>query len=764
MERVAPRPWIRSRGGPVPTRSYAIPAARAVSAVCNDLELATEITDVGNVSLDHNSVGAGCSTAWDVNAHRRPRPARVGDVADLDDRPVRQIDGHELAVDLAIDLVAGAVSELLVGVVDDAGLDGGAGPGLSGLDGDAEAAGSACRGGAGGGGGVGVATTRGQEQTAGSRQQAATRSGDGASESGWAADGFIMAGMSRFIPLLALLAAMLLAPTSVGATENPAHQPPFGDEPLAPLERVSDLETVPPGFTLTALEALEFADAAPEVIDERAESPEMVPRISTRGDDRWQIDYFQDGTAVAQAVIGDRDGDVIEAWRNQQVEVKLARGYEDAVAGNANEWYVWIPLCLMFVAPFFDPRRPFRLLHLDLLVLVSFSISQFFFNRGDIVLSVPLVYPVLAYLFVRMLMAGFRPRRREGPLIPLLPMRWLVVAAIVLAIFRVGLNVADSQVIDIGFANVVGADRIADGEGVYDGQFTPLIDRGDSYGPVSYLSYVPFEQVLPWDGGLEPLEAAHAAAIVFDLAVVGLLLIVGRRLREGTEGRDLGVALAFAWLAYPYTLYALDANGGNDALVAALLIAALIAVASPLRRGLAIGIGAATKFGPLALAPLFAAGPGERRLRSTVLFAAAFLAVWAVVLVPLLPEGGLREFYDRTFGYQASRGSPFSIWGLAPSLEPLQTLARIFPVLLGAALFFVPSRRSSLQIAALGAAVLIATQVGSEHWFYFFILWWLPYVLINSFASQERISGVREPAGPKTAPRPDVDLAAARSS
>jgi hypothetical protein len=555
----------------------------------------------------------------------------------------------------------------------------------------------------------------------------------------------------RFAAILVLLCA-LGAPAVAAADENPAHQPPFGDEPLAPLHRVGDLRTPPPGFELSAAEAIEIADAAPEVADERTESPEMKPRASTRGDDRWQIDYFQDGVDVAQAVVGDRTGQVIEAWRNQQVEVKLARGYEDAVAGNVNEWYVWIPLCILFVAPFFDPRRPFRLLHLDLLVLLSFSVSQFFFNKGEITLSVPLVYPVLAYLFARMLLAGFRPRRREGPLIPVVPVRWLAIAAVALAIFRIGFNVVDSQVIDIGFANVVGADRIADGEGVYDGQFTPLIDRGDSYGPVSYLSYVPFEQVLPWDGGLDPLPAAHAAAIVFDLAVAALLLLAGRRLRAGREGRDLGIALAFAWFAYPYTFYALDANGGNDALVAALLLAALIAFASPVRRGIAIGLAAATKFGPLALAPLFAAGPGERRLRSTLIFGAAFVAVWAVVLLPLLPDGGFSEFYDRTFGYQASRGSPFSIWGLAPALDPLQTVARVVPVLLGLAFFLVPRRRDALQVAALSAAVLIATQVGSEHWFYFFILWWAPYVLISSFGTQERIA------------REDVDPGLAQSS
>ena len=113
--------------------------------------------------------------------------------------------------------------------------------------------------------------------------------------------------------------------------------------------------------------------------------------------------------------------------------------------------------------------------------------------------------------------------------------------------------------------------------------------------------------------------------------------------------------------------------------------------------------------------------------------------VWAIVLLPLLPDGGVREFYDRTFGYQASRGSPFSIWGLEPSLDGLQSVARIFPVLLGLSLFLVPARRTTVQIAALGAALLIATQLGATHWFYFFILWWAPFALVTVFAGQRRI-------------------------
>lgn len=553
---------------------------------------------------------------------------------------------------------------------------------------------------------------------------------------------------ARFLPLIACalaLAGAFAAPSQARAEENPAGQPPFGAEPLAPLTEIENPERRPRGFELSAGEAIAIADRNETIADELAESPRMRPIAFIRGEDRWQIDYVRgpDATPVAQAVIADRTGEVIEAWRDHQVEVKLARGYEGAVAGEAGALWVWIPLCLAFFLPFFDPRRPFRLLHLDLLVLLGLSLSLIFFNRGEIELSVPLVYPVLGYFLVRMGLAGLRPRQQKGPLIPLLPVKALFVVGVALLLGRIALNLADSQVIDIGFANVVGADRIGAGLDIYAGEFTPLIDRGDSYGPFSYLIYVPFEALLGWGGGLEPLPAAHAAAIVFDLLVVGLLFVLGGRLRPGGEGRALGTALAFAWLACPFTLYALNANGGNDVLLAALLLAALLAFASPIGRGLAIGLGGAAKFGPLALAPLFAAGPGSRRVRDTVLFGLAFVGIWAVVLLPLLPApgiDGLREFYDRTFGYQASRGSPFSIWGLAPSLGWAQDYVRALPVLAGIAAYFLPFRRTALQVAALGAALLILTQLGSMHWFYFFVVWWLPYLLVVCFSEQRRIA------------------------
>lgn len=565
--------------------------------------------------------------------------------------------------------------------------------------------------------------------------------------------------VSRHLLALSVMLVVfaLAVPSAAQANEDPAIQPPFGGSPVPELVSPSTRNEPPPGFSLSAREVIRIANGTEVVQEELVESPGMRPQPFTRGPDRWQISYFDEGTELAQVLIDDRTGGVQEAWRDHQVSVKLARGYEDAVARNVNEAWIWLPLSLLFLAPFVDPRRLLRIVHLDLLVLLGFGVSHFFFNKGQIEASVPLVYPVLAYLFARMLYVGSRPREQSGPLIPFAPIQMLVVGAVLLAVFRVVLNVVDSSVIDVGVAGVVGADLLSGGQDVYGEEFAPGIElRGDTYGPFTYIVYAPFEWLFPWDGVWGSVPAAHAAAITFDLLVAATLFLLGRRLRTGREGVALGVALTYAWLAFPYTLYALGANV-NDGLVALMLVIALIAVSSApargaaLARGAAVALGAAAKFGPLALAPLFAAGTGERRWRSLIPFAVAFVVVWAVVLIPLLPDGGPREFYDRTFGFQASRGSPFSIRGLAPSLDWLQTLARVFAVLFGLALFFVPRRRTVVQIAALGAAALIATQVASQHWFYFFIVWFLPYVLVSLFGSYRSITGSAARAMPADA-------------
>jgi hypothetical protein len=310
-------------------------------------------------------------------------------------------------------------------------------------------------------------------------------------------------------------------------------------------------------------------------------------------------------------------------------------------------------------------------------------------------------------------------------------MVWLALGLVFLVGFRVALNVVDSSVIDVGYAGSIGADKIIHGHGLYDHpSFYKDNEHGDTYGPVNYVAYVPFVAALGFDGTWGDLPSAHAAAIVFDLLTIVGLLMIGRRLR----GWGLGWALAYAWAAYPYTLFALDCNS-NDSLVAMVCVWALVALRSAPARGLLLGLGAAAKFAPLALAPLFAFSGSRHRWRGALVVGLLVAAVLVASFAPFVPHGGLRAIYDRTLGYQAGRGSPFSVWGEWGSLAGVWTAVKVLAVAFALAVAFVPrGERSPVQVAALGAAVLIGLQLAVSHWFYLYIVWFTPFVLVALFA------------------------------
>jgi hypothetical protein len=529
-------------------------------------------------------------------------------------------------------------------------------------------------------------------------------------------------------PLLAALAIAIL--TALPCSAN-AQGDALVPESVAPPSQTEP----PPGFGISARQARTIAAEEPAVRRARAEHPDLEASASipTVGGDpsTFEVLYYTPGEESqygsdirVEVVVSGLTGEVLQVWTGPQAGTPLARGEEPAVGKSLNAPYVWLPLAAIFLAAFFDPRRPGRLLHLDLLVLLAFGLSQLYFNQGRIDVSMPLVYPLLVYLLVRMLLAGFRPRERSERLVPRLPVRWMAIGLVLLVAFRVGLNLADSNVIDVGYASVVGADRIAHGEELYVANDV----HGDTYGPVNYLAYVPFELAFPWDGTWDSVPAAHAAAISFDLLTMVGLMLLGTTLRPGRGGRHLGLALAFAWAAYPFSLLALQENT-NDLMVAAFLVLALAALRSPPGRGVLLGLAGAAKFAPLALAPLLARGTDKARVKPALTFGLACTAVCVAVTVPFIPDGGLRELYDTTIGFQLGRVSPFSLWALHPSLDWLQTVLKLGAAALAVAVAFVPRKRDARQVVALAAAVLIAVQLPAAHWFYFYLAWTAPLVL-----------------------------------
>jgi hypothetical protein len=410
--------------------------------------------------------------------------------------------------------------------------------------------------------------------------------------------------------------------------------------------------------------------------------------------------------------------------------------------------YPWVLLAVLFPLPFVDLRNPWRLLHLDLALLLGVGALQLWgWETGRLLPAERIVMPVvLVSLLARLLSAGFRPQARTGPLVPLVPVTWLAVAVVLLAGFRLYYTKTTSdRVIDVGAASVLGAQRIADGEPLYgvtyaapvrkpDGRiFLARYPRGDTYGPANYLFYVPFERAMPWNLSSGGTHAARGAAAAFDLlAIIGLLLL-GRAISRGEEGTMLGVALAYAWASSPYTLFTL-AHGYNDALPAMLSIYALVALRSPLGSGTLTALGAATKFATGALAPLLASATAERRGRSATLFVATFGVVVLALFLPFIPNGGLSELYHRTVGFQATRGSFTTLWGIHPSLKPLERIVQVAALALALGLAFVPKQKTLAQVALLGAAITVALQLGLVNWLPSYVVWFTPLALAGLFA------------------------------
>jgi hypothetical protein len=434
-----------------------------------------------------------------------------------------------------------------------------------------------------------------------------------------------------------------------------------------------------------------------------------------------------------QVYIDDQSARVTQVWTGFQVAWSMARGYPGAFGRRVNAVYLWLPLCVLFIAPFFPWRRRPTLLHLDLLMLLGFSISLAFFDEAEIGLSVPLVYPFLVYLLVRMLLLAFGKGVPREPLRVLVPIPWLLCGMVFLVGLRIGLNILNSNVIDVGYAGVIGADKLIHGHMLY-GLWPHDNAYGDTYGPINYLVYVPFRLIFGWSGSWDALPAAHAAAIAFDLLTLGELYLLGRRMR----GHAMGVVFAYAWAAYPFTLWVLSSNT-NDSLVAALLVLALLVIRSAPARGAVGAMAGLTKFAPFALAPLLLRGVGERpRERSVSAFIICFGVIVFLAMLPVTLNGDLNYFWHDSIAYQFNRSAPFSIWGLWGGLGAIQHLLQGGAIALAVVVAFVPTRRGLIEVAALGAAVLIALQLTVDYWLYPYIVWFFPLVVVATFASHPR--------------------------
>ena len=510
---------------------------------------------------------------------------------------------------------------------------------------------------------------------------------------------------------------------------------------------VSAFGATPSSQPLTSARAEAIAEKTSVFTEQRRANPGASISAVRKAAGSWEVSLFSKGKDAKQIALAKiaADGKVTEVWSGFQVAWSMARGYPGAFGRSVNSPWIWIPLCVAFLLPFFDWRVPFRWLNFDLLALLGFSVSLAFFNDANLGISVPISSALLAWLVIRLLAIGLRPAARPPPLRLLIGWRWLAVIGLFLIGFRAGLNVVDGNVIDVGYAGVIGADKFSHGREIY-GAFPFDNGSGDTYGPLLYLLYVPFEWIWPWHGTWDDLPAAHAVAGLVDAACTALLFMIGRRLRDNA----LGVVLAYAWLAFPFTVYVTN-SGSNDAIPSALVLAAIWLHRQPIARGaLSVAAGLA-KFAPLALLPLFAgdglwdsARPRSARLRRLAAYWLGATLVALITAAIFAPTTDLSEFWDSTLGYQFGREAPFSVWGFyGGDWRTAQTVVQAATILLALAAFFIPQRGNLITLAAMAGAIMAAFQLSATYWFYLYLVWVIPLALI-AFLGRPALTGLRE--------------------
>jgi hypothetical protein len=494
----------------------------------------------------------------------------------------------------------------------------------------------------------------------------------------------------------------------------------------------ASLTRPPAGFRINASHALDAASRTGAVDRATRGAPTQVTPRYDEDPRQWVIAYAQHGRGVAEAQVDGVSGRVLHVWTGVAANFDLARG-RDSLFGDtsATSPLVWLAFSIAFLVPFVDPRRLRRRLHLDLGLLTCFSIPVYLWWRRDLETSQLIASALLVLLAARFAQGGLG-RGGDAEPVPYLRTRALAVGVVVLAAAHVVLNLTAHSVSDIGFGSLAGGDRFVHGLDVY--------SRGgatyDTYGPVVYLVYAPFALLWPLKSLFEANPAgAHAAALVVDLATAGLLIGATSALSR-ENGLRLGLAAGWAWLASPFVVWTVAVNT-NDGLVALTTAAAaflLVRGRSPARAGAAMGVAAMTKFAPLALVPLFAGFIRGRRAR--MLFLGATAAAALAVLIPLLPDGGPREVWDTTIGYQSGRASPFGPWsylGGSPAQGAAMALVALF--VLGLAL---ARPRSGARLFALAAAALVATELPLGYWFFFYLVWPLPLIVMAWLADDAR--------------------------
>ena len=266
------------------------------------------------------------------------------------------------------------------------------------------------------------------------------------------------------------------------------------------------------------------------------------------------------------------------------------------------------------------------------------------------------------------------------------------------------------------------------------GRCEAAIERGDTYGPVSYLAYVPATAIFGWSGKWDSLPAAHATSIAFDLFTILGLALVGLRSAGFASRRcscSRGPRIPSRRTRSTRTRTTRSCRPSSCSASGLRRLRGREA-----RRSRSPGW---TKFGALLVAPLWATYP-SLDLRRLVRFASGSWAPrWSRSPSSCSSPacGGGADVLGSHARLPGRTRLPFSLWGWGqyhaegiPTSGSFSRCSWCSPVVLALVVAVLPRRKGPVELAALTAALLIAFQLTLTHWFYLYLPWVLPFVLL----------------------------------
>ena len=499
--------------------------------------------------------------------------------------------------------------------------------------------------------------------------------------------------------------------------------------------------------------AIRAAMNDPAVAAVRADSHWNKVTVTAIDSNLVHVSFLANGQLVAEAAVN-RSGHVLSELNDRKMRVP----YGDWIAYEPALLVGWCALLVLMAAV-----RPWRRLrNLDAAAAASLVVAVVLFQHRYLSASVLAAAPAMVYLLVRCAFTAFGPDGRRVLSTPLLAaltpgidparrVRWLRRLLVVVALVYVMVGVGSTDAVDVIYAVMEGATRLAHGVLPY-GHMPLGVIHGDTYPILTYALYTPLALVAPVNSTWDPVYAGLAVAVLAAFAAAWAVFrtTAGPRRKSGArrpvELEEAGLRAALAWLAFPSLLITVS-TGTTDVVLAAMLAIAVLAWRRP---GLCTGMVAAAgwfKLAPFTLVPVVLAPLRGRPLARAL---AAIGVVSAPMLALLLALGGLHGPADmlHSISYQFTRGSEQSVWS-ALGIDGLQPLAQACVLGLIAAAVVKLRLEPELahdraRMAGLVAAILLGLQLSADYWAFLYLAWIMPLVGVSLLA--DRGAAAAEPA------------------